>query len=209
MPANGSQYYQLLSPVQVGSQADLGPDYLAVHYAVVAIQKRINALGFIPAIPAHGFFDEQTDEGLRWAQAKLGLVADGEFGPKSSLAFFWPVVKTVTGPNAHTVGGIAQHESAWDPGAVGFSTPDDHGLVQINRPANPKITILQAFDPNFAFGYCSNRISIALATFKRLDIAICSYASPLWAQEWAATGQAPNVAMQAYADFVQSWVSPK
>lgn len=211
MPINGTRYYQYLTPVGIGSQASHGPDFLATHYAVLAIQKRINALGYMPKLAEHAVFDAPTDLGVRWAQKLLGLTIDGQFGPKSALAFFWPVVRALTEPNvqlAHTVGGIARHESGWDPGAVGEEDPDDHGLVQINRPANKNITLRQAYNPNFAFQYCANRIEAALKTFGRLDIAICSYASPQWAQDWAKTGHSPNQAMTDYTNFVMGWNAP-
>lgn len=201
-------YYQLVPTPTIGSQKTLGPDYAAVNYAVLAIQRRVIALGYPSLIPVDGIFGPKTEQGVRWAQGELGLKVDGQFGPKTSLAFFWPVVKSVTGPYAKTVGGVAQHESGWDPGAVGFSTPEDHGLVQINQPANPKITLTQAFSPRFAFGYCKDRIATAMNTYHNLDIAICSYASPLWAQQWSALGHAPNDAMQKYVDFVQAWSPP-
>jgi hypothetical protein len=44
------------------------------------------------------------------------------------------------------LGGIVVAESELDPGAVGYDTPDDKGLVQINLPAHPEFTYDQAFD---------------------------------------------------------------
>lgn len=209
MPANGTGYYQLLAPEQVGAHPEIDSSHQAVTFGVRALQKRINGLGYTPALDPAGVFDDKTNAALIWAQKKLGVAADGQCGPKTSVAMFWPLVKEIAGPIAHTVGGIAAHESAYDPGAVGFSTPDDHGLVQINAPANPQVTLAQAFDPRFAFTYCTNRINNALAAFHgNLDCAICSYASPQWANEWFITGHAPNVAMQTYVDWVKAWVAP-
>lgn len=208
MPANGTGYYQLLSPVPVGSQAGLDSSYLAVNYGVKTIQRRINGLNYPTPLVIDGVFETKTDVALRWAQKKVGVVVDGQAGPKTMVAMLWPRVKINAGVNAHTVGGICTHESSWDPGAVGFSTPDDHGLVQINAPANPSISIAQAFDHNFAFKYCADRIASALAAYHNLDIAICSYASPLWAQQWFETGHSPNQAMTDYANYVKAWVAP-
>lgn len=210
MPPNGGSYYELLDPIRVGSSTNLGPDFQAVNYGVRAIQKRINglhaALDLPQRIVVDGEFGPSTHAGLLWAQRQVGVAVDGQFGPKTSLAFFWPVIQEIAGNNAHTVGGICAHESGFDPGAVGFSTPDDHGLVQINAKANPKITITQAFDHRFAFKYCSDRIAAALAKYHNVDIAVCSYASPVWAEEWFRTNIAPNQAMRDYADWVRNWV---
>ncbi len=208
MAPNGTGYYELLAPIPVGSQPGLDSNYLAVNYGVKTIQGRINGLHAPTVLKVDGIFGETTDVAARWVQQHLGVVVDGQVGPKTMIAMLWPRVQAIAGVNAHTVGGICTHESAWDPGAVGFSTPDDHGLVQINAPANPTITIAQAFDHNFAFTYCANRIIAALATYDSLDIAICSYASPLWAQEWAQTGHSPNQAMTDYVNYVKAWVSP-
>lgn len=208
MPPGGSRYYQLIDQVRVGAEPELDADHLAVHYAVLTIQRRIVGLGYGGSIPGDGIFGPKTDVGLRWAQKKLGLTSDGTFGPVTSKAFFWPVVKQVAGAYAQVVGGVCQHESGWDPGAVGFSTPDDHGLVQINQPANPHVPLAQAYSPRFAFGYCKDRIANAMKTYNDLDIAICSYASPLWAKQWFETGHSPNQAMTDYVKFVKTWVSP-
>lgn len=215
MPPGASGYYQLLTPVNVGTQPELGPDYQAVNYGVRAIQNRINHLGVVstprpPTLAVDGHFGSTTDTALRWAQKKLGVAADGQFGPRTSVAFFWPVIQNITADATiqHTVGGICAHESSFDPGAVGYADPDDHGLVQINAPANPAITVAQAFDYRTAFSYCAKRIAAALATFQNLDVAICSYASPLWAQQWAATGHSPNQQMTDYVNYVRSWVPP-
>jgi peptidoglycan hydrolase-like protein with peptidoglycan-binding domain len=210
MPSNGTGYYQLLSPVQVGSQPQLGMDYLAVAFGVKAIQTRMTHLSLGVRIVIDGNFGPGTSQALILAQKKLGVAADGQFGPKTSLAFFWPVIKDISSDPLirHTVGGITAHESAYDPGAVGYTTPDDHGLVQINAPANPTISIAMAFDYRFALLYCSNRIANAYATYKNIDIAVASYASPAWAKQWYDTGVPPNQFVVDYANFVKNWVAP-
>lgn len=211
MPPGGSKYYEYVPPGLVGATPGQGPDFEAVMYGVKAIKQRINELGYKPVLPSDGIFGPRMRDGLIWAQRLLGVDPDGLFGPKTAIAFFWPVVKEIEPNNLliqHTVGGIAQHESAWDPGAVGYTTPDDHGMVQINKPANPKISLAQAFDPRFAFEYARDRITSAFNTYHDIDIAVCSYASPLWAQQWFQTGHAPNQAMVDYANFVKNWKVP-
>lgn len=211
MPNQQTKYYEYIPPGLTGSTPKAGPDYEAVTYGVKAIKHRINELGYKPKLPEDGIFGPRMKDGLIWAQNKIGVVPDGICGPKTALALFWPIVKEVEPNNLliqHTVGGIATHESAWDPGAVGYTTPDDHGMVQINKPANPKITLAQAFDPRFAFSYARDRITQAFNTYHDIDIAVCSYASPLWAQQWAQLGHAPNQQMLDYANYVRNWNAP-
>lgn len=46
-------------------------------------------------------------------------------------------------------------ESHWNPTAV--SSTDDHGLVQINRPSHPEITLSQMNDPWFALEWMAEQ----------------------------------------------------
>lgn len=123
-------------------------DY-AVFMGVKAIQQRLGATD-------DGLFGPNTGKAVAAWQTSKGLVADGVFGPASGKAMFGPLatsaavaVSTRAG-FADVVRGHIGHESWWDPGAVGVSTPDDVGLGQINGPAHPTITLEQRFDAEFA-----------------------------------------------------------
>ena len=212
MPPNGTAYYQLLTPEEVGSTPTKGQAYLAVNYGVKAIQERINELGYTPHLVVDGWFGALTNSGLIWAQKKVGVGADGQCGPHTATAFFWPIIKaraTFTTINlSQVVGGIINHESAFDPGAVGYVDYNDIGLAQINLPSNQTITMADAFEYHLAIQYVATRMKNAYAAFSNHDAAIVSYNSPLWAQQWQATGKAPTTAAQAYVDAVKAWVPP-
>lgn len=229
MPDNGTGFYQLLSPVQVGAATTkLDPtdpnynlsvlDYKAVHYGVKALQHRLNKMGYLPALVEDGHFGTTTHQAALWAQRKLGVVVDGQIGPRTSAAMFWPSITyiarhtnrpTCTAAQlAQAVGGIASHESIFDPGAVGQLLIDDLGLVQINGPANPLMTFEDCFDYAKALTYCANRINAAYGTYQRLDYAVASYFVPAWAEQWAKTGIAPNPEIVAFVDYVLNWKHP-
>lgn len=213
MPPNGTIYYELITPENVGfagAKADADLSHRAVMFGAKALQTRINEMGYTPKLSTDGQIGPLTAAGIKWLQQTLKIVADGEAGPTTLKYALWPVIKAMPYIDVirHAVGGICQHESGYDPGAVGFSTPDDLGLVQINGPANPTLTEAQRFDYHFAFKYCADRLSVAYNTYHVLDYAIASYASPLWAQQWAKSGVAPNEDILKYVNFVKNWTPP-
>lgn len=221
MPTNGTQYYQLITPVNVGSQPALDQDHRAVMYGVKAIQTRINEMGFAnpnnPPLAITGTLDTRTAWGIGWAQQHAGVAVDGEAGPITCKAIFWAAIKTtiVNATVRHIVGGITQHESGYDPGAVGFQDQDDLGLVQINGPANPTLTETDRFDYHKAFGYAAARIQSAITSpGYTTRAAIASYGYPAVAAHWAKTGTEtyddPTLNQLAidYVNFIQNWAAP-
>ena len=208
-PTNGSGYYELLTPVNVGSTPNVDLSHRAVSAGVKAIQTRINELGYTPKLDTDGWLGPLSKAGILWAQAKVAVVADGQVGPRTMTALLWPVIKQIALPKGalipQAVGGICAHESGFDPGAVGYQDPDDIGLVQINGPSHPTLTEAQRFDYRFAYGFCADVVANALATYKNIDAAIAAYAYPVWGQQWAQLGHAPNPAAQQYVDFVLAW----
>lgn len=214
MPPGAGGFYKLFSPL-IGSEPTKNADFQAVNFGVKVIQMRLNGIMWAnglfrpsvgtPMLVVDGVFGTRTDQWVRWAQRVLGLISDGKAGPKTLLAMLWPVVKIDAGPIAKTIGGICQNESGWDPGAVGYFSPEDHGLMQINALANPTVKLSQAFNHRFAFQYATKRINAALATYNNLDIAIASYNSPAWAQQWFRNGYPPNAGILAYVERIKAW----
>ena len=213
MPANGTIFYQLLSPTQVGSQPGIDQSHRAVNYGVQAIQRYINQLyalvGHAPIL-ANGIFGPSTKDGVVVAQYLSRITIDGVFGPQTATAFFWPTLKRYApDPASATImGGICHLESGFDPGAVGFEIPQDLGLAQINLPSNPTVKEPDAFAPTFALHYLVNRVKNALAAFTNQDAAIVSYNNPSWAEQWEQTGHAPTPAAQTYVNLVRAWKPP-
>lgn len=90
-------------------------------------------------------------------------------------------------------------ESGWDIAAVGYSTPLDNGLCQINTKAH-EITSDQAFDPLFAFNFKANFV---LDNFNYslgdLQIAMVSYnVGQGGAWEWHKAGRPSTWAAANY-----------
>ena len=233
MPSNGTIYYQYVTPVNVGAAISPLPasdpgyaqdaqDYRAVNFGVKAIQTRINEMGFAnpnnSALTVDGFFGTRTAWGIGWAQGKLGVGVDGQAGPITLKSMLWPVIKALPYNSTilHVVGGICQHESGYDPGAVGEPDPHDIGLVQINGPANPSLSEAQRFDYHVAFKYAADRIAAALGTpGYTLDAAIASYGYPSVAAYWVKSGTETfptNLALNQlaldYVHYIRNWVSP-
>lgn len=223
MPANGSQYYQFVTPVNVGAQPQLDQDHRAVNYGVKAIQTRINEMGFAnpnnPPLAVTGILDTRTSWGIGWAQGQAHVNVDGQAGPITCKAILWPVINGMTLFSTrvrHAVGGICQHESGYDPGAVGYQDPDDLGLVQINGPANPNMSEADRFDYHKAFTYAANRINEAITTPGYTErAAIASYGYPSVAAYWAKNHtetfpQNPGLNQLAldYVAFITNWHAP-
>lgn len=220
MPTQGDPYYDYRTPENVGRagtfpNADLS--HRAVMWGTWQIQHRITHYSGAPQFTPSGVFDQRTELALAWAQEHIGVTPDAQAGPTTCLHLFWPYLNSLTKysqTTRHIVGGIAQHESGYDPGAVGFSTPDDLGLVQINGPANPTLTEQQRFNYIDAFNYALNRIQAALTTpgFTE-DAAIASYGYPAVAEYWATHNgeeQYPpdptlNDTALKYVAFIKNW----
>jgi hypothetical protein len=203
-----------------GAQPGADLSARAVNQGVRQIQHRVGHLAGCPVpeigVNPTGILDGVTWLAVYWAQHHMGLVADGQAGPVTCKHLFWPYLNSLTryGEDVRrVVGGITQHESSWDPGAVGFSTPDDLGLVQINGPANPTLSEADRFNYELAFIYACERIQAALATPGfTVDAAIASYGYPAVAQYWAKSGTetfpadpALNDLALKYVAFVKGW----
>ncbi len=162
---------------------------------VKAIQTELRFNGHVET-RVDGVFDDSTDKALKEFQAKVGLVADGVFGPKSSVELFAKRIETdqrANGvPNDYLKGMIA-HESGYDPVAIGVNGLDT-GLVQINLdPVNGhggEITMAQALDPGFAIPYAANRMGAAHDAYTDAlnplawKLAVGQHNSPLNAKRW-------------------------
>lgn len=99
---------------------------------------------------------------IAW-QTKNGLVPDGQFGPASGQKAAVTLLNGISTPmttdypslRAITRGHMSI-ESGFDPGAVGVTTPDDLGYMQINGPAHPDMTMQSRFDPYIAIPWAAS-----------------------------------------------------
>lgn len=190
--------------VMQGSQADRGPSYEAVNFGIQAIQTRISQLTGIVLV-LDGVFGPKTASAARDAQSRLRLTADGVIGPRTTKAFWSGLLRDGAGGVTATVQcGLIQQESAQDPGAVGFFSPDDKGLVQINLSAHLDVAKSQAFDVGFAIPWMVRYLERAVTKYGKLEYAIASYNSPRSAAQWAQSGSPPNPAIAKYVSNIIS-----
>lgn len=209
---NKSRYYEyILGKPMDGDAAGRDVNYQAVHLGVVAIQARLNSYGCSPALMVDGVLGRGTSAGIAWVQKKLGLVSDGQAGPATCKALWRDLIFWFSGVNQAPAGhiyGFISLESTFDPGAVGFVTPSDRGLCQINLVAHPMVTPEQAFDPNYAINYTAKRLADARIKYATKGVhlqTVCSIAqhnSPLSADKWYQTGSPPNDQIERYVQLV-------
>jgi hypothetical protein len=137
---------------------------LAVFLGAKAIQK---LLGFDDK-GQDGIIGPNTDERIRDKQRELKVAPDGLVGPKTMRSILAPIVEAAG--RRHNVRwqvlcGKLMWEGNWDPGAVGWSDPDDLGLSQINLRAHPRVSVEEAFDPEFAIDFGARFMAENLRAF--------------------------------------------
>lgn len=204
-------YRRLRTPVPVGGEAERDLDHLAVNRGVLAIQRLLD----IDYSTGPGIFGPRTDAAVRAYQKVKVPPADGIVGPNTMRALLKPVVsieETVRDIPAHLLWGLIAQESGYDPGAVGYTTPSDLGLVQINTAVQP-VTPDQAFDPLFSIKWAANRMRKAYDKYsaklgpeeyaKAWDCAVASHNSPAAADSWA-NGALPTLRVTDYVARVRA-----
>ena len=221
-PAEFTKMYRrhLVAPA-TGAEPDKNQDFLAVHYGVLAIQNLLNYNGWVlDYSTGPGIFGPKTDKVVRSFQAARVPPADGIAGPNTLRALLRKPIKeqqTIYGIPDNLLAGLIAQESGYDPGAVGYITPSDLGLVQINTAVHP-VTVEQAFDPFYSIPWAARRISSkykdflgdgaqAPDDFIRLcwDCAIASHNSPVLAQKWYAAKTPPTEKIFAYVQNVRKF----
>lgn len=169
----------------------------AVWRGAIAIQRELQRLGFYK-MAIDGRWGPGTDAATKAWQSWKGTAFDGRpmlvdgiygqqtartmweprllnaFSQKANAFAFMPSTENIEMLNDYAKATVML-ESAWDVAAVGYTTPRDLGLCQINTGAH-NVTPDQAFDPNFAFNFKAN---LVLNNFNYslgdLQIAMVSY----------------------------------
>lgn len=225
-------YYELHTPnvgSQASGNTSVDPNYFnyrAVTHAVAEIQKIINSLGYSPKLVIDGWFGRDTQAGVIWAQKHLGLYSGytpGRVGHDLSKGLLKAKISSLQSQYLiphNLLYGIAETETNLDLGAVGYLTPWDKGVLQFNcDPAtNPttwwngsnavKYTVANAFDHNWALTEGAKRLARARNRYsgKGSDLQVkcmaAQHNAPTWADEWYASGVAPNPTIQKYVSNV-------
>lgn len=175
--ASGKKWPIGLSAVCLRDQGlPIERDEQAVFHGVVAIQVLTAKYVSDPVID--GIFNVATDNAVRAAQARLGLVEDGVVGSKTMQALLLPVIERTahrTGVPIAAIYGILANEGGWDPGAVGWIDPSDVGLAQINLTYHPSVTMSDAFCPSFAVNFIALYLANAEKQLGDPRLAVASY----------------------------------
>ena len=205
---NGSRWYEYIKGAPLdGALSSKDTNYLAVNLGVKAIQDRINSYGYSPKLVSDGYLGPKTSEAIKWIQRKLHLSDDGQAGPRTCQALWRDLVAWYAGwygCPADQLWGMTHRESGFDPGAVGYTTPSDRGLCQINLVAHPSVSPSDAHDPWFALNYTAQRFAAGRAQFSgkgfelQRDCAIAQHNSPVAATSWYVNGTPPNSQIEAY-----------
>lgn len=218
--------------MRIGTRADRSLAHWAVAAGAFAIQTRLVQLKHMAPLldSERGIFGPRTREAVISFQRvstdpKGGALLDddGTVGMSDARALFTPFLvraeRLYNIPDRLLVG-ETNHESALDPGAVGYYIyyPEyrgvDRGMSQINSRYNEAVTWLQAFDPSFAIDWSGRRLrsfydlyqaKYPKATTPTLwDAAVCAHNNPSAAAKWAATGAAPTEAAASYVAAVKT-----
>lgn len=162
----------------------------AVYMAVRAIQQRVGA-------DPDGVFGPDTGKRLGVWQANHGITPDEVFGPQSGKRMFRPLavaaaIRLSAIKDFHlVVAGHIGHESWWDPGAIGVSTPADLGLGQINGPSHPDMSAEQRLTPAVSIPWVADFALANITAMKgNLRDGIAAYNLGIGgARSWVAAGR--------------------
>lgn len=227
--------YRLSSdPAQrIGTLAQQSLAHWAVAAGSYAIQSRLVDLGHMAPVAASeaGMFGPRTDQAVRKFQSGATdpesgapLIVDGIVGRSDARALFTPVIDAAEQqydiPD-RLLRGQCNHESALDPGAVGYwvyygTTLEyrgvDRGPHQINSKAQTQINWGQSFDFRFAAGWSAanmrghhdnyaTRYPSQSATVL-WEAAALAHNNPSAGARYAATGIVPTQAAATYLNAV-------
>lgn len=223
-------HFRLFAP-RVGDEAEKSLDHWAVSAGVWAIQARLIALGHLSERTDRqkGKFGLATKRALKRFQRLHNLWVDGTVGMSDAQALWLPVMLRAERrheiPN-HLLVGEMCHESAVDPGAVGYFIyyqVDDHleyrgvdrGMGQINHVFNPQVSWREAYEPWTAIDWSGRRLRTMFVEFRAdfpnrpvemiWDAAVCAHNSPARARAWLENGQ-PSEEAAAYVAAVKAAV---
>lgn len=130
-------------------------------YAFLALKKELTYNGFGKNLIMNPVFGEAATNRTKEFQESVGLTPDGTIGRITARELFRKRVQEIEqdyGLPHGTLGKKFLLESAYDPVAIGFVDPDDTGIAQINLRIHTGVSLEQAFDPEFSFGWAAEYV---------------------------------------------------
>lgn len=216
---------------RIGTRCEDGLAYWAVGAGCLAIQRRLSTLDFYDMIAdERGVFNRRMRTAVKAFQLQnvdpmtgAQLESDGTVGTTDARALFTPVVLEMevkySIPDKLLLGETV-HESAMDPGAVGYYIyyPDyrgvDRGMSQINSRANGVVSWKDAFSPPFSLDWSGRRMRTIYDQFKGTypttsefelwNAAVCAHNNPSAAARWARDGFPPTTDAAKYVEAVRN-----
>lgn len=191
-------------------------DKWAVNRAVLAIQVLLGKNGFpVQYASAPGVFGPGTDEQVRAFQAIHVPPVDGLVGPNTTRALLRKFVaeqEKENGIPGRLLWGQIGAETSWDLGCVGYYTPKDVGICQMNLYYNASMSPDQAMDPLYVIPISAKRLRTRFNEYRTLttdvqrawDAAVLSHNSPVRAREYAKTGVYPTAQAEDYVRKVKA-----
>jgi len=229
-------YRYALAPTKeqrIGTRCEESLAHWAVGAGCLAIQRRLAVLGFYEMQSAQrGVFNSRMKNAVKAFQAQntdpmtgAQLLQDGTVGITDARSLFTPVILKVESkyniPDKLLLGETV-HESALDPGAVGYFIyyPDyrgvDRGMSQINSLANPTVSWMDAFSPTYALDWSGRRLRTIYNQYKSQypatddtelwNAAVCSHNNPSAGRAWARDGYPPTTDAAKYVQAVRNAV---
>lgn len=174
-----------------------GDDPRIIH-AVVAIKAELVFHGFALKLDSTRF-GPKTYRAVQSFQGGLGLVVDGQVGPRTANALWSERIAGEAIPGDWLRAQI-HWESGDDPGAQ-FTNPDgsrDRGLVQLNSGSG-SLSEEEVWDPSVTIGFLAGFLRRRAREFAdcpgdRWRLAVGSWRTPVGAREWC---EAPNLVPDA------------
>jgi hypothetical protein len=217
---------------RIGNRAEVSLDHWAVAAGSYAIAKRLNSLGYLNTIDESrlGVYNLRIARAVKRFQAdnhdpdgNVKLTVDGTVGRSDARALFTPLItaaETKYGIPRRLLLGETNHESALDPGAIGYFIfyPDyrgvDRGMSQINSKANEQVSWMKAYDPEYSIDWSAKRMRGYFDLYHKLYperkksvlwlAAVCAHNNPWAASQWAKTGVAPTDSSAHYVNSVRN-----
>lgn len=224
----GGYYLYRAGSTIVGSGGLAAPDldHRAAAYGVKGIQFALRWHGFtVNADAEYGPATASAVAAFQRGQQKYPYVdavrpADppGVVGKGTAYHLFAPIASAYCARYAVPPGiahGIVELESAWDPGAVGFTTPQDLGLAQWRVPLEHDGEFMdeaKAFDVFTSLRLLAQTQAARYASLKHWALAMAAHHAPAWAAQWAKTtgawtADSPEGKSWSYLNVVLNHVS--